>query len=448
MMALRFHVVRAQFLRSLYLVESFGSAARIEQTRDVKQLGEFGKAQLARNRGILNLCLVSLLFLAPLTGCKTSSATSATGSGPGAGEPRPVQLVAAEERQLTENVVGNGTLAADEESALAFKVAGRLASIRIDLGSVVKKGDEIGRLDTTDFELRVRQAEAALQQARVRLGLDPAGTSDTVDPETTGTVRQARAVLDEASKNRARGEKLAASGVISKADLDAYESAYRVADARFQDALEEVRNRQGVLLQRRSELEIARQQLSDTTLRAPFDGAVSERVATPGEYLAAGSKVATLVRLHPLRLRAEIPEREAEDIRTGQSVVVTAEGQTEPSPGRVMRVSPVVNQQNRVLMFEIEVDNTAGRLRPGGYARAEIATQRTASAVTVPTSAIVTFAGIQKVLVVQEGKVAERNVTTGRSEADRIEVTSGLKAGEEVIVDPGNLTAGQPVVVR
>lgn len=444
---LTFHVCVPTVQRIPYLIESFASRSRIAHGTFVKQLEKFEKVESRGPRGHLGALAVLMVFASIGAACKSGSVGSAASGGP-ASEPRAVRLVPAEERQLSETVVGNGTLAADEDSALAFKVAGRVASIRVDLGSVVRRGDEIGQLDTTDYQLRVQQAEAALQQARVRLGLDPAGTTETVDPETTGTVRQARAVLDEATKNRARGEKLAASGVISKADLDSYESVYRVAEARYQDALEEVRNRQGVLFQRRSELEIARQQLTDTTLRAPFDGAVSERVATPGEYLAAGAKVATLVRLHPLRLRAEIPEREAEGVKTGQAVIVLAEGQTEPSSGRVVRVSPVVNQQNRVLMFEIEVDNSAGRLRPGGYARAEIATSTTKSAVTVPASAVITFAGIQKVIMVKDGQATERNITTGRTEDDRIEVVSGLKAGEQIVADPGNLAAGQPVVLQ
>lgn len=442
-----FHAVQSADDGLPQTIESFVSCGRIEPIPGVKHLREFGKVQFVRTaaRGAAVLVIAAATW--PLAGCRSEATSSAAGAAASA-DPRPVRLVAAESRQLAETVVGNGTLAADEESALAFKVPGRLASIRIDLGSVVKEGDEIGRLDATDYELKVQQAQAALQQARVRLGLDPLGTSDRVDAEATGTVRQARAVLDEAAANRARSQKLAASGVISKAELDATESAYRVADARYQDALDEVRNRQGVLLQRRSELEIARQQLADTALRAPFGGAVSERIATQGEYLAAGAKVATLVRLHPLRLRAEIPEREAEGVRVGQPVVVHAEGQTENSEGRVVRVSPVVNQQNRVLMFEIEVNNESGRLRPGGFARAEIATAETATAVIVPASSIVTFAGIQKVLTTADGKVVERNVTTGRTEHDEVEIVSGLAAGDLVIVDPGNLTAGQPVVAR
>jgi RND family efflux transporter MFP subunit len=395
--------------------------------------------------GPAGVLLASALVVAT-SACKTDNSGYAAAGAPAAA--KPVSLVAASSDTVGSSVVGNGTLAADEDASLAFKVPGRVAAVVVDLGTYVHKGDPIARLDTADYQLRTTQAEAALEQARARLGLDPSGKNDTVDAETTGTVRQARAVLDEARANRERGQQLFKTGVISKAQLDAYESAFRVAEGKYQDAVEEVRNRQGLLMQRKSELAIARQQLSDAVLVAPFDGAISERIAAVGDYLAAGAPVAKLVRLHPLRLRAEIPERDAGGVRAGQSVRVRAEGVAEDANGRVARVSPTINAQNRILVVEVEVNNERGALRPGGFARAEIATDVGTSAVTVPESAVVAFAGIEKVFVVKDGKAVERVVTTGRREGGRVEIASGLDANEAVVAEPGNLVAGQPVVVE
>ena len=99
--------------------------------------------------------------------------------------------------------------------------------------------------------------------------------------------------------------------MIAKAEFDTANAAFKVAEGRYQDAYEEIRNRQGVLAQRRSELALARQQLKDTAVVAPFDGIVQEKRASVGEYLAAGAPVVNIVRMDPLRLRAEIPERES-----------------------------------------------------------------------------------------------------------------------------------------
>src|SRR5207237_10169384 len=102
------------------------------------------------------------------------------------------------------------------------------------------------------------------------------------------------------------------------AQLDTAEANFQVAEGRYQDALEEVRNRQAIIFQRRSELDLARQQLADTTIASPMDGAVSLKQASVGEYLGAGAPVATLVRLHPLRLRVPVPDREGAGVRAGQ----------------------------------------------------------------------------------------------------------------------------------
>lgn len=402
----------------------------------------------ARLRLLLSLMVCAV---AGLSGCRTGSAESGAAKVGGSGATpaaKNVKLTPATVRELTRTVTASGTLAADEQAALSFKVPGRLAALSIDLGSVVRKGQAVAQLETQDFRARVAQAEAALQQARARLGLPPIGPKsedDRINIEETATVRQARAVLEEARLSRDRTERLVREGVQSRAEFDRVESAFKVAESRYQDAVEEVRNRQALLAQRRSELELAKQQLADATLYAPFDGAVRERRATVGEYLAPGTPIATLVRLHPLRLRVEIPEREAHGIRPGLSVTVTVEGDAQKYPGRVARLSPAFQEQSRTLVIEAEVDNQQGRLRPGSFAKAELQTSSSNTVVTVPASAVITFAGIQKVYVVKDGKAVERNVVIGQRTPEWVEVTEGLKDGEEVIVSPGGIVAGQPV---
>lgn len=388
-------------------------------------------------------------ILLSLSGCSRNEPTAgaARSDARTALPTKDVKLYSAQERVLASTISAPGTLAADEQATLSFKVAGRLSLLRVDLGSRISKGQEVALLETEDFRVRLEQAGAALQQARARLGLAPQGEDDRIDINKTALVAQASAVLDEAKATRDRTLRLVREGVLPQADVDRVDSAFKVAESRYQDAIEEVRNRQAVLLQRRSELAIARQQLAETKLYAPFDGAVRERRATMGEYLTAGSPVLTVVRLHPLRLRAEIPEREAAGIRIGQGVNVTVEGDIETYSGRLVRLSPAIQEQSRTLVVEAEVDNRQSKLRPGSFAKVEIETNSKTTAVMVPTTAIVTFAGIQKVFLVKDDSAVERNVQIGRTERDQVEVTDGLKAGEKVVVSPGNLVMGQKVKI-
>lgn len=384
-----------------------------------------------------------------LLGCNQAPGPAAAPPSEGQRQaPRPVRLVPAVEQTADRRVSATGTLAADEQVVLGTKVAGRIAELPVDLGSRVRRDQTVARLDPTDAQHRVDQAVAALQQARARLGLSPDGADDRVDPAQTALVRQARATLDEAKLTRERMERLWQQQLIAQAQLDAAVAALGVAEGRYQDAFEEVRNRQAVLLQRRSELELARQQRADTVVTSPIEGAVSERRASVGEYLAAGAPVVTLVKLHPLRLRLPVPERDATAVRVGQPVLVTVEGVTGEHRGRVARVSPAISEQNRTLLVEAEVPNESAALRPGAFAKADIVLAGDLRIVTVPASAVVTFAGVEKVLTVDKGRAVEVRVTTGRRLGDRLEVVAGITAGTPVVGQPGNLTAGQPVAVQ
>ena len=398
--------------------------------------------------------ILLLTFLAALSvsGCGTSPGTAASIESSGKGTPdndssRRVNVIAAIEKPVEQLVTVTGTLAAEQEIVLGLQVAGRISELRLDLGSSVQKGDVIARLDTTDFTLRVRQSEAALQQARVRLGLPPTGTSEDVDLEKTAFVREARAQMESAKARLDRTLQLSDRGLIPKADLDAVNGAYRVTEAQYADALDEGKNRQGVLAQRRSELEIARQQLNDAVLYAPIAGAVRQRHANVGQYLAAGAPVVTLVQMNPLRLRTEVPERDALNIRMGMTVRVTVEGAAGTHQGRVVRLSPAIDETSRTLLVETEVSNAANSLRPGAFARAEIVASSTQRALMVPSTAIVTFAGIDRVFTVQDGKASEKRVRTGRRTADGVEILEGISAGDQVVNEPGNLTDGESVAI-
>jgi multidrug efflux pump subunit AcrA (membrane-fusion protein) len=116
--------------------------------------------------------------------------------------------------------------------------------------------------------------------------------------------------------------------------------------------------------------------------------------------------------------------------------------------GTVARLSPAIAEQNRTLAIEAEVPNPASRLRPGSFARAEVVVQADGRIVTVPATALVTFAGVEKVLTVRDGKTEELRVTTGRRLGERIEVISGVKAGQPVVDPAGNLTGGQAVTIE
>lgn len=391
------------------------------------------------------LLFCGLAVAACLTGCDESSTASST--PPAAEASTRTVAVATVTRRLTERTVPVlGSLQAKQEVLLSAKVSGRLKLIQVDIGSAVKAGDVIARIEPRDYELQVQQSEAALSQARARLGLPLEGADDAIEPERVSSVKEARSVLDEASRNRERARSLDEAKLIPKSELDAAEGAYNVAYNRYQTALDDARQRQAALTERRVDLEVARQRLADSAIKAPFDGVVQTRFANTGAYLKEGDPVASLVQVDPLRLRLEVPEPLAARISLGQQVRFSLTGEQTERKTTITRISPALAKESRMLGVEADVPND-GALHPGAFAQAQIVVQNETQTLAVPPNAIRVFAGLQKVFVVEKNKVTEKEITTGARGPDWVEVLSGLKDGDRVVLDPGGLRSGDTVSI-
>ena len=357
---------------------------------------------------------------------------------------RPVRVARAEVRAMPRMIHVNGSLAAQEQSTLSAKVTGRLERLSVDIGSVLRQGELVAQIEPRDYDLGLQQAAAALAQSRAALGLPLEGDDDRIELERVTAVKQAKAVLEESGKNRDRVQRLSVSGIASQSEVDTVESAHTVALARYEAAIEDGRGRMATVAQRRAELELARKRLADASVRAPFDGTVQARPASVGEYVAAGTPIVQLVKTDPLRLRLEVPERECILVRAGQVVLLLVEGDTNTYRGELARLSPALDDQTRMLRVEADVPRE-GSLRPGLFARARIIVTEREKALTVPLEALTTFAGLEKVVGVREGKAVEQVIATGRRGPDWVEVLSGLEAGEAVVLSPGSLRTGQRV---
>jgi len=384
-----------------------------------------------------------------LAACSPTSPSPAAAKSPAeplAAQFRDVRTAVAREEAWESTLRISGELAAFEQSTLSTKVAGRLADLAVDLGARFKQGDVLARIDAHDYELRLAQAEAALSAARARLGLALADGDgkDEVDPEHVAIVLAARTALEEAQRDEKRVDEMLQAGVGTQAAADSARSATLLAQAKLQDALEEVQNRRAQVLQRRADLALARAQLADTQVLAPFDGAVVARLAGTGDYLLAGAPIARLVRFDPLRLRMDVPEHAAARIRAGQALRAELEDGTQVA-GVVARISPELGMRNRTLQVEGELPNPSGALRPGSFARVELVLDGSAHTLVVPPEALVRFAGLDKLFEIVDGKALERRVKVGRIESGRIEILEGIKAGAELVLAPGNLQGGASV---
>ncbi len=324
-----------------------------------------------------------------------------------------------------------GSLSADEVTTMAAKIFGRVVEVHCDLGDAVAVGEQLVKIDDREFKLRVVQAEAQLAQARAAVGLKAGDPVSGLDPLKAPPVRETKALLDEAKQQVARLKTLFAQRAIVATDLEAALSAEQVADARFNSSLNAVREKMAIVDVQAALLDLARQSLSDTVVTAPLDGVVLNRSVAVGTYIQVGQPIVELAKTSVLRYRAAVPERFAQQLQIGQQVRLNIAGELRETT--VSRISPALDPLSRSLVFEALVANEDRQLRSGLFAQAEIVLDAQAATIAVPESALVRFAGVDKVWRVAGGKVSEAPLQIGRQVADMIEVFEGLSVGDQIL---------------
>jgi multidrug efflux pump subunit AcrA (membrane-fusion protein) len=374
------------------------------------------------------------------------------GGGPTQRDPVPVTLAPARVEPLERTVDLVGSLYGDEEATISAKVPGRVKQILADVGDRVSAGAPLAQIDRTDYELAIRQREMALAEALAELNLTELPPAD-FDVEKVATVERARSQAANAKAKLERARKLFEQKppLISEQDFADLETAHEVAQQDHEVAKLNARSQLALARTRQCELLGAQQRLEDTTIRAPAAGdveasavastypadgryAVAQRNVSVGEYVREGDAMFRLVADNPIKFRGGVPERFVNDLRVSQPVTIRIEGSTDAFVGRVSRINPAIDPQSRTFQIEALVGNDRQLLRPGAFARASVRVGEDAAVTFVPHRAIVSFAGIDKVFTVSDGKAVEHVVRPGPRRDDYVAIRDGLKGQVDVVV--------------
>lgn len=341
--------------------------------------------------GVVAGISVFLIFLYVRRPEKTPIKTASTGT------PLQVRVAVVEEKDVPRYLLLTGELRAEKESSVATDAAGIVVLASIERGVAVKKGDVLVQLDDRNAILAVREADANLKSAR--------------------------ADYEHAKKDLERNEQLAKAKAVSDSSLQKSKAAHDISAAALSVA--EVR------------LDKAEKNLADCTVSAPFTGFVAERKMQIGEYVQAGTVVARLVEVDTLRLSLNVPETAVGGLYVGQEVSFTVGAYPDRTfPGNVKHVGAAVRDNSRDLVIEAEIANSDRLLKPGMFASAKLVLTSAINTV-VPGNAIRTEGINSHVFVVQDGHAVEKLVEIGVSVGDSVEIRSGLKPGEKVVLDPG-----------
>jgi len=420
--------------------------------------------------------VVAVLAAGLISGCSSGSSNAATNAD---AAPTTVDVTteAAVIKPIPTYIEATGSLASDAQADVAPNVSGKIVEVNFDIGSYVNQGDVLVRLDPRDGQIRVEQARAQVEQQRQAVNQANANAEQALanlrqtqarlgvrDGEVFqikdfSQVKSITAQLELAEKELRRAERLLETGDISKSIYDQRKSqrdaligqldearsnaavaikaidtareAYNVAKAAANTANAAIATLQ-------AQVAAAEKSVTDTIIRAPISGFVSEKVADVGEYISPNtpnSKIATIVRTSTLRMRIDIPEATVGKVATGQGISLQTSAYPDRNfAGTIVRISPSVNTTARTLSVEAEVQNTEGLLKPGQFATVRITQSKPEPAVVIPARAVKTAGDINSVFVVKDGVAREQFVQLGLLEGDMIQVKNGVIDGDRVAV--------------
>lgn len=325
----------------------------------------------------VGLAVVALLLLPRLFG--DDAEAEPTAGPPRGGDTLAVTVAPVSQELLEDRVTTTGTLLPWESIEVRAEVAGRVVAINFSEGGFVRRGQTLVSLDTDVLRAQIEGA---------------------------------RSRRDFATVQAARYRELFEIGGLSRQELDQAESEARVLDAELAQLAAEVRRRQVV---------------------APFSGEIGLRQISVGAYVAPGDPIATLRITGQLRLEFTVPERYLGQIREGEPVRFRVPGQEDDFVATIYATEPAVDQATRAFTVRAQARNPGGVLKPGAFAEVALVLDEIPEALLIPTASVITGADSTTVFVVRDGKAVPVAVTTGVRTADRVQVTSGLSAGDVVL---------------
>lgn len=305
-----------------------------------------------------------------------------------------VRVVPARTEAWERKILLVGALLPNQEARIAAEVEGAVESTRVEVGDTVAAGTELAQIDTASYQGMVNLQTANLAKAEA-------------NAQNTG-------------ENLARLERLRKTGSVSPTDYDQAFAANKQAQAEVNAA--------------KASLGAANTSLRRSLSRAPFAGAVTERAVNMGDFVRIDTVMFNLVDDSTLRFRSEAPEREAARLKVGQVVRITVDAY----PGRVFEgtvtwINPAVNPITRGVGIEARLDNSKHELKANFFARGELIIENSAPTLVVPIESVLTFAGVNKVFVVEGEMAKAREIELGMTKGEQQKVLGGLKDGERVI---------------
>ena len=359
----------------------------------------------------------------------------------------PVQISPVVHQKLTYSLVANGDIAPLMQVDLFPKVSGYLEKISVQIGDSVRQGQVIAQIDQAEFLQKVKEIEAKVAQAKAQYAELEAGTRAEDIRQAEEAVNQAQSRFNNAKLQRERVLALYSRQVISKKEADVSEMDYNVTEAQLAAAQQHLKmlkdgarpEVKAASLGKLREMEaiLAQEQirLQNTQIVAPLSGEIVRRNVDSGALISPSTPMVTLVHMATLKVVANVLEKDIAFVKSGMKVKILTEAYPDkPFEGAVVRINKALDLATRTLQAEINIPNPGHLLKPGMFARIEVALQEKPAALAVPRQAVLEEGGNRSVFVVEGNQAIRKPIVTGIEQDQLIEVVKGLKDGDKIVV--------------
>jgi multidrug efflux pump subunit AcrA (membrane-fusion protein) len=357
-----------------------------------------------------------------------------------------VQVASAERRKVERKITAQAVLFPLQQDAIAPKISAPVRKFYVDRGQHVHAGDLLAELENRDLAASATENEGTYSQAQAAYETTVQAAVPEEVQKAELDVKAAKETMDAAQKVFENRKMLFEQGAAPRKDLEDATVALTQANNQYTiakkhlEALQsfgkeqELKAARGQLTAAKARYENAQAQLSYSQIRSQIDGVVTDRPLYAGEMAAAGTAIITVMDISEVVAKLHLPQQEAQSLRVGNAATLTVPGLEGDTAGQVTVVSPALDPNSTTVEVWVQAANRHEQLKPGTSAQVTIVTQTVSDAIVVPAAALLTASdGGTSVIVASGDKPEQRPVKTGIRDGDDVQITGGLKPGEQVV---------------
>ncbi len=344
-----------------------------------------------------------------------------------------VQIAKAQEKSLGDSY--KATLEAYQQGIVTSKIAAKVVAVSVENGQYVNAGDTIATLDDQDIQNNIKTA-----QARVEVSQQQVNSTQQQLNSSQVTLQKLQILMDDAQRNYDRQKTLFDGGAISKTDLESAEKALNTSKADYSSGLASIESAKASIESSKASLEAqkvnlqkAQNDLANTVIKAPISGVISDKTLNVGQMASRGAALAKVNDISSVYATIQVPQEKITGVKIGQAATITVDGNDKTYDGTIEAMDSAADATTRVFNCKVKIDNGDKSLLPGIFGKVQLISEEKAQVITVPISALAGNEGDYSVFLNDNGTAKKQKITIGETNENNVEVTDGIKEGDQVI---------------